>query len=80
MTGGAPGAGNFGATARAIVQILKPHTPFAEAIVRRQVERAGLSATTLVESDLPKVLPLIIAAAHTFVDPEVIAQLKLLAK
>ena len=48
--------------------------------IGRQVERAGLSVSALAEADLPAVLPLIIAAAHTFVDPHVIAQLKLLAK
>ncbi|MGH7281233.1 MAG: hypothetical protein ACRELY_06905 [Polyangiaceae bacterium] len=63
-------------TARRLVNHLRPHTPFAEAIVRRQTERAGISIATLSEADLPKVVPMILTAASTFVDPTVLARLK----
>jgi hypothetical protein len=69
-------APELSAAALRIVEILRPHTPFAEAIVRRQSERAGLSAAKLSREDIPKVVPLVIAASLTFVDPNVIAQLK----
>ena len=64
------------ATAIRIVEMLKPHTPFAEAIVRRQAERANLPIQSLSEADLPKIIPLIVAAAASFVDPAIISQLK----
>jgi hypothetical protein len=65
-------------TASHLVESLKPHTPFAEAIVRRQVERAGLRLEALADADLPRLIPLILAAAGPFVDPIVLARLKLL--
>lgn len=63
-------------TARRVVEVLAPHTPFAEAIVRRQAERARLSMGTLSEADLPRLVPLVVAAATGFVDPEIIARLR----
>jgi hypothetical protein len=65
-------------TARRIVDELRPHTPFAEAIVRRQAERAGLRIESLTDHDLSKLMPLIIAAASGFVDPSVLLRLKLI--
>jgi hypothetical protein len=62
--------------ARRVVDELKPHTPFAEAIVRRQAERTGTPIATLAESDLAKILPLIIAASTGFVEPSVLMHLK----
>jgi hypothetical protein len=64
--------------AQKLIDRLKPHSPFAEAIVRRQAERAGLSLTTLNDEDMEKLLPLIVAAASAFVDPSIIANLKLI--
>jgi hypothetical protein len=64
------------ATSARLIDLLAPHTPFAEAIVRRQAERAGLSLTLLGEADLPTVGPMIIQAAGLFLDPEVLAQLR----
>jgi hypothetical protein len=66
------------AFAQRLIDRLKPHTPFAEAIVRRQAERAAVSLATLTDDDMEKLLPLIVAAASTFVDPSVIANLKLI--
>lgn len=68
--------GNLTSTAQRLVDLLSPHTPFAEAIVRRQAERAGKSLSSLEEGDLPEVVPLIETAAQHFVDPPVLAQLK----
>jgi hypothetical protein len=65
-------------TAQLLVDALKPHTPFAEAIVRRQCERGGKSIASLTDDDFDAILPLIITAASTFVEPAVIAQLRLL--
>jgi hypothetical protein len=65
-------------TAQRIVRLLEEHTPFAEAIVRRQTERAGIPFETLGDGDLPRVLPYVVAAASSFVDPEVLARLKTL--
>ena len=62
--------------ARGLVDQLKPHTPFAEAIVRRQAERAGVQLATMEQKDLVKVVPLLLAAASTFVDPVVLQSLK----
>jgi hypothetical protein len=66
------------AFAQRLIDRLKPHTPFAEAIVRRQAERAAISLATLTDADMGKLFPLIVAAASTFVDPSVIANLKLI--
>lgn len=66
------------AFAQRLIDLLKPHSPFAEAIVRRQAERAGISLKTLNDGDMEKLFPLIVAAASTFVDPSVIAHLKLI--
>jgi hypothetical protein len=63
-------------TALRLVEALRPHTPFADAIVRRQAERAGVPLGSLSEEDLPNIVPLIVAAASGFVDPMVIARLK----
>lgn len=59
-----------------LVDLLRPHTPFAESIVRRQVERAGLVFETLTPEDLPKLGPMIVNAASFFVDPSALASLK----
>jgi hypothetical protein len=64
--------------AQRLIDRLKPHTPFAEAIVRRQAERAGLSLALLSDEDMEKLFPFIVAAASTFVDPSIIAHLKLI--
>ena len=64
--------------AQRLIDRLKPHTPFAEAIVRRQAERAGISLSTLSDDGMEKLFPLIVAAASTFVDPSIIAHLKLI--
>lgn len=56
-------------TARRLIDLLRPHTPFAEAIVKRQVERAGLSCANVEETDLPVLGPLIFAASSVFLDP-----------
>lgn len=56
-------------TASELIDLLRPHTPFAEAIVKRQVERAGLSITSVGERDLPVLGPLIFAASSVFLDP-----------
>lgn len=56
-------------TAQRLVDLLRPHTPFAEAIVRRQAERAGLALNAVREEDLPKLGPLVYAASSVFLDP-----------
>ena len=61
--------GEPSATARVLIDLLRPHTPFAEAIVKRQIERAGLSLGRVLESDLPVLAPLIFAASSVFLDP-----------
>ena len=66
------------AFAQKLIDRLAPHTPFADAIVRRQAERAGVSLATLTSDDMDKLFPLIVAAASTFVDPSIIANLKLI--
>jgi hypothetical protein len=70
----------LGPLASRVVDELKPHTPFAEAIVRRQAERAGISVTRMNQADLGKVMPLILAASTGFVEPDVLAQLKMTFK
>lgn len=67
---------NLSSMAQRLVEELRPHTPFAEAIVRRQAQRAGVAVQTLSESDLHKVVPLIVAAATGFVDPGVLSRLR----
>ncbi len=69
----------FSPAAEAVIAVLRPHTPFAEAIVRRQAERVGLSLESVGQFDLAKLVPMVIAASHTFVDPGVVAELKRLA-
>jgi hypothetical protein len=64
-----PGDVPVSPTAARLVDLLRPHTPFAEAIVRRQAERAGLSLPTLQEADLAKLGPLVYAASSVFLDP-----------
>jgi|HubBroStandDraft_1064217.scaffolds.fasta_scaffold92257_2 hypothetical protein len=59
-----------------VVDELKAHTPFAEAIVRRQAERAGVNVATMSPGDLTKVMPLILAASTGFVEPDVLVHLK----
>jgi hypothetical protein len=76
---GASSSAPFSAAALKIVEILRPHTPFAEAIVRRQAERAGISPEGMSREDVGKLLPLVIVASQAFVDPSVVLQLKALA-
>ena len=63
-------------TASMLVNLLRPHTPFAEAIVRRQAERLGLSCEALTEADLPRIGPMIVTAASMFLDPPALALIK----
>ena len=42
----------FSFAALRIVDVLRPHTPFAEAIVKRQAERAGLDPATLTPAGM----------------------------
>lgn len=67
---------DFSLDARRIVAVLQPYTPFAEAIVRRQAERAGLDPKTLVRIDFTKVVPMIVVATAMFVDPAALIQIK----
>lgn len=60
-----------------LVEQLRPFTPFAEAIVRRQVERAGISYESLAYRDLPAIIPMIIKASSLFVDPGSMMRLRL---
>ena len=68
-------AGSSAVGAR-VVALLLPLTPFAEAIVKRQAERAGLSLATLTEADLKILGPMIVSAAAVFVDPDALLTLK----
>ena len=63
-------------TAERVIGTLKPYTPFAEAIVKRQAERAGLDLASLGEEHVERLGPMIIAAARVFLDPQQLAQLK----
>lgn len=72
-----PEGGAASATAARLIAVLAPHTPFAEAIVRRQAERVGRTLASLEPGDLPKVGPLILAAASVFLDPVALETLKL---
>lgn len=56
-------------TASWLISLLRPITPFAEAIVRRQAERAGIPMGSLSREDLPVLGPMILGAAQMFVDP-----------
>lgn len=64
------------ATAVHLITLLQPHTPFAEAIVKRQAERAGLDLARLHDEHLATLGPMIVKAAATFVDPGALAQIK----
>lgn len=63
-------------TTEELVALLSPHTPFAEAIVKRQAERAGLDLAGLREEHLATLGPMIVKAAATFVDPAALALIK----
>jgi hypothetical protein len=63
-------------TAERLIDTLKPFTPFAEAIVRRQVERAGLDLESFDDGHVERVRPMILSAATVFLDPAQLAQLK----
>jgi hypothetical protein len=63
-------------TAERVIGLLKPLTPFAEAIVRRQAERAGLDLGALREEHVTRVGPMIVSAAKVFLDPVQLEQLK----
>jgi len=62
--------------AERIVGTLKPYTPFAEAIVKRQAERAGLDVASLRDDQVERLAPMILAAAKMFLDPVQLAALK----
>lgn len=59
-----------------LVALLTPHTPFAEAIVRRQVERAGLDYDRVTSADVVVLGPMIVKAATLFVDPLTLAEIR----
>lgn len=61
------------ATATWLIGLLAPHTPFGEAIVRRQAERIGKTLATLEVGDVPRMGPLIVVAAGVFLDPPALA-------
>ena len=79
MTDSAPatGRGEPSETAAWLIGLLRPLTPFAEAIVRRQVERAGIPIAALGAEHLPTIGPMILSAAQMFVDPGKLASLRL---
>lgn len=64
-------------TASWLIGLLRPLTPFAEAIVRRQAERAGVPVSHLTADHLPRVGPMILSAAGMFVDPGKLALLRM---
>jgi hypothetical protein len=66
----------LGRTAQWLAELLRPHTPFAEAIVRRQAERAGLSVATMSDADLKRIIALVLAASGPFVDPPALAAIR----
>ncbi|MFT3776453.1 MAG: hypothetical protein QM820_64760 [Minicystis sp.] len=63
-------------TATHLIALLQPYTPFAEAIIRRQAERAGLDLAHLSTEHVATLGPMIVKAAATFVDPSVLERLK----
>lgn len=56
-------------TAAWLIALLRPLTPFAEAIVRRQAERAGVPLARVTPDDVATIGPMILGAAQMFVDP-----------
>jgi hypothetical protein len=78
MSSGPPptAAGEVSETAAWFIALLRPHTPFAEAIVRRQAERAGTSISKLTWAHLTTVGPMVFAAAQMFVDPAKLGNLR----
>jgi hypothetical protein len=76
MTGAIADTADWSSEALRLCELLRPHTPFAEAIVRRQCERCGVAPQFLTAEDIPKVGPLVIAAAGVFVDPTVLTGLR----
>jgi hypothetical protein len=72
----APDTTSPSAVALRIFALLRPLTPFGDAIVKRQAERAGLDLTKLSEGDLATLAPMILKAAAVFVDPMGITALK----
>jgi hypothetical protein len=67
--GEGPGAIEPSATAARLIGLLRPLTPFAEAIVRRQAERAGIAVADLGPEHVATVAPMVLSAAQMFVDP-----------
>ena len=63
-------------TAAWLIGLLRPLTPFAEAIVRRQAERAGIPVSRLTTDHLARIGPMILSAAQMFVDPARLARLR----
>ena len=74
LPAGAPG--ELSETATWLIGLLRPFTPFAEAIVRRQAERAGLSVARLRAEDVATIGPMILGAAQMFVDPARLVSLR----
>lgn len=70
------GRGEPSQTAAWLIGLLRPLTPFAEAIVRRQAERAGIQVTAVTPEHLPTLGPMIVAAAQMFVDPARLGHLR----
>ena len=63
-------------TAERLIALLRPFTPFAEAIIRRQAERAGIPLRLVNREHLTKLTPMIVLAAQTFIDPADLAEIK----
>lgn len=78
MIHGAPAADQGGPseTAAWLIGLLRPLTPFAEAIVRRQAARAGIPVSQLGAEHLAEIGPMILSAAQMFVDPGKLAGLR----
>ena len=64
-----PAPSDASPTALRLIDLLRPHTPFAEAIVKRQAERAHLTLASIQEHHLAQLGPLIVQASAVFVDP-----------
>ena len=63
-------------TALWLIGLLRPFTPFAEAIVRRQAVRAGIPIAELGREHLGTIGPMIVSAAQMFIDPGKLGHLR----
>jgi len=63
-------------TAERLISLLRPYTPFADAIVRRQAERAGIPLHLVTREHLARLTPMIVLAVQTFVDPADLVEIK----